>query len=150
MFRKLLGAKIHGATITGADLEYEGSLTLPPELLEATGIVPYESLHVWNVTRGTRLETYAIEGRTGSGEICANGAAAHHIFPGDRVIIATFTFLTPEQVAEHQPRVVFVDEHNRVHHAGPEVAGPQRREWPLVGSTGATQPAECDQPAMEH
>ena len=65
MFRKLLLAKIHGATVTAADLEYEGSLTLPPELLRASGIVPYESLHVWNVTRGSRLETYAIEGRAG-------------------------------------------------------------------------------------
>ena len=85
MFRKLLLAKIHGATVTAADLEYEGSLTLPPELLRASGIVPYESLHVWNVTRGSRLETYAIEGRAGSGDVCANGAAAHHIYPGDRI-----------------------------------------------------------------
>jgi aspartate 1-decarboxylase len=125
MFRKLLLAKIHGATITDANLDYEGSLTLPPELLAASGIVPYESLHVWNVTRGTRLETYAILGRAGSGEVCANGAAAHLIFPGDRVIVAAYGFFTAEMIAEHQPRVVFVDGRNQVVASRAEVPGPQ-------------------------
>lgn len=127
MFRKLLLAKIHGATVTAANLDYEGSLTLPPELLEATGIVPYESLHVWNVTRGTRLETYAIVGRRGTSDICANGAAAHLIFPGDRVIVAAFGFYTAEESVNHQPKVVFVDGENRLSHVGPEVAGPEMR-----------------------
>jgi len=128
MYRKLLHAKIHGATVTAANLEYEGSLTLPPELMEAAGILPFESLHVWNVTRGTRLETYAIVGRASSGEICANGAAAHLIFPGDRVIVATYTYLDPQRAVDHQPAVVFVDSQNRVTHRGPEVPGPSRRE----------------------
>lgn len=127
MFRKLLQAKIHGATVTAADLDYEGSLTLPPELMQAAGIVPYESLHVWNVTRGTRLETYAITGQSGSGEICANGAAAHLIFPGDRVIVATFAYLKDDALANHEPTVLFVDADNRLVNRGPEVPGPQRR-----------------------
>ncbi len=127
MFRKLLLAKIHGATVTGADLEYEGSLTLPPELLEASGIVPYESLHVWNVTRGSRLETYAIAGRSGSADICANGAAAHLIYPGDRVIVAAYGFFPADEVGQHQPRVLFVDAQNQLVRTGSEVAGPERR-----------------------
>ena len=126
-FRKLLSAKIHRATVTAADLAYEGSLTVPPELLQAAGIVPYESLHVWNVTRGTRLETYAIAGKPGSSDVCANGAAAHLIFPGDQVILASFAYVPADQAAEHRPRLVFVDHQNRITHEGPEVAGPQRR-----------------------
>lgn len=127
MFRKLLQAKIHGATVTAADLDYEGSLTLPPEWMEAAKIVPYESLHVWNVTRGTRLETYAITGRPGSGEVCANGAAAHLIYPGDRVIVATFAYLKEEAIADHQPTVLFVDANNQLVSKGPEIPGPERR-----------------------
>jgi len=125
MFRKLLLAKIHGATITDANLDYEGSLTLPPELLSASGIVPYESLHVWNVTRGTRLETYAILGRAGTGEVCANGAAAHLIFPGDRVIVAAYGFFASDAIADHEPRVIFVDGKNRIVSTRAEVLGPQ-------------------------
>lgn len=125
MFRKLLLAKIHGATITDANLDYEGSLTLPPELLAATGIVPYESLHVWNVTRGTRLETYAILGRAGTGEVCANGAAAHLIFPGDRVIVAAYGFFAADAIVDHEPRVIFVDGKNRIVSTRAEVPGPQ-------------------------
>ena len=127
MFRKMLLAKIHGATVTAADLNYEGSLTLPPELLAASQIVPYESLHVWNVTRGTRLETYAIAGRAGSSDVCANGAAAHLIFPGDRVIVAAYVFLTADELSQHQPRIVFVDSQNRLTHTGTEIPGPQLR-----------------------
>lgn len=127
MFRKLLLAKIHGATVTAADLNYEGSLTLPPELLDASQIVPYESLHIWNVTRGTRLETYAIVGQKGSTDVCANGAAAHLIYPGDRIIIAAFAFVTHDQLSSHQPRIVFVDSANRVTRTGAEIPGPQVR-----------------------
>ncbi|MEZ6087226.1 MAG: aspartate 1-decarboxylase [Pirellulaceae bacterium] len=127
-FRKLLSAKIHRATITGADLEYEGSVTIPPELMQAAGIVPYEAIQIWNVTRGTRLETYAIEGVVGSGDICANGAAAHHIFPGDKVILATFAYYDQEDASSHRPRLIFVDDANKIKHEGPEIPGPQRRE----------------------
>ena len=127
-FRKVLSAKIHRATVTQANVDYEGSFTIPPHLLKAAGIVPYEAVCVWNVTRGTRLETYAIEGLPDSSDICANGAAAHLIQPGDRVILATFTFLPSPEIDHHQPKLVFVDEQNRILHTGPEVAGPQRRE----------------------
>ena len=126
-FRKLLSAKIHRATVTAADLNYEGSVTIPPALLEAAGIQPYESVHVWNITRGTRLETYAITGVAGSSDICANGAAAHRICPGDRVILATYCFVPEEELSNHQPRLIFVDEANQITHFGPEVAGPQQR-----------------------
>lgn len=126
-FRKLLSAKIHRATVTGADVDYEGSITIPPELLEATGMVPYEAVNVWNVTRGTRLETYIILGEAGSNEICANGAAAHLIHPGDTIILATYAFIPEDRVAKHKPKIVFVDAQNRITHRGPEIAGPQRR-----------------------
>ena len=126
-FRKLLSAKIHRATVTAADVDYEGSLTIPPKLLEAAGIHAYESIHVWNITRGTRLETYAIAGLHGSNDICANGAAAHLIRPGDRVILATFAFVPDEDLHHHRPKLIFVDESNQITRAGPELPGPQRR-----------------------
>ncbi|WP_153558662.1 aspartate 1-decarboxylase [Roseimaritima sediminicola] len=130
--KKLLSAKIHRLTVTGADVAYEGSFTLPPELMAAADIVPYESLHVWNVTRGTRLETYAIRGQAGSSDVCANGAAAHLIFPGDQVIVATYAYVEQTQLGEHKPRLIFVDQQNRITHTGPEIPGPQRRpERPL-------------------
>ncbi len=124
-YRKLLAAKIHRATVTAADVNYEGSLTVPPELLEAAGIVAYESLHVWNVTRCSRLETYAIEGLPGSSDICANGAAAHLIRPGDHVILAAYTLVPECETKTHQPRLIFVNEKNEISHIGPEVPGPQ-------------------------
>jgi aspartate 1-decarboxylase len=134
MFRKMLLAKIHGATVTAADLNYEGSLTLPPELLAATGVLPYESLHVWNVTRGTRLETYAISGLPGSSDVCANGAAAHLIYPGDRIIVAAFGLLGDDEAAAHQPKVVFVDARNQMTEIRPEVAGPKVAHSEVTGS----------------
>lgn len=139
--RKLLQAKIHRATVTAADPEYEGSLTVPPELLAAAGIVPYEALHVWNVTRGTRLETYAIEGRSGSNDVCANGAAAHLVFPGDRVILACYALVPADQISSHRPRLVFVDHNNRITHTGPEVAGPEKRVVNLLGDLSPDHPA---------
>lgn len=131
MYRKFLKSKIHRATITQADLDYEGSLTLPPNLMRAADIQAYEAVHVWNVTRGTRLETYAIEGDEGSLDICANGAAAHLIRPGDVIIVATFAFLTAEDQAKpFSPRVVFVDHENRMLRMGQEIPGPRRRDLP--------------------
>ena len=126
-FRKLLSAKIHRATVTAADVDYEGSVTIPPELLEASGIHAYESVHIWNVTRGTRVETYAIAGIHGSSDICANGAAAHLIRPGDRVIIASYAFVPEDDVHNHRPKLIFVGENNQILHCGPEMPGPQRR-----------------------
>lgn len=126
-FRKLLSAKIHRATVTGADVDYEGSVTVPPELLAAADIHPYESVHIWNVTRGTRLETYAIAGAHGSSDICANGAAAHLVRPGDQIILASYAFVPDEEVSQHRPKLIFVNDSNQITHAGPEVPGPQRR-----------------------
>ncbi len=126
-YRKMLSAKIHHATVTCADVNYEGSVTIPPELLDAANIRPYESVHIWNVTRGTRLETYAIAGIHGSSDICANGAAAHLIRPGDKVILAVYTLVAEERVTEHRPNLVFLDASNQITHRGPEVAGPRER-----------------------
>lgn len=123
----MLFAKIHGAIVTCADVDYEGSLTVPPELLSAAGLRPCEAIQVWNVTRGTRLETYTIEGLPGSSDVCANGAAAHQIHPGDKIIMAAFAWIPEHQIAEHQPRLVFLDESNQITHTGPEIAGPRDR-----------------------
>ncbi len=129
MYRKFLRSKIHRATVTQADLDYEGSLTLPPNLMRAADIHAYEAVQVWNVTRGTRLETYAISGEEGSRDICANGAAAHLIRPGDVVIVATFSFLVDarEESLLVEPKVVFVDSQNQMIRVGKELPGPRRR-----------------------
>jgi aspartate 1-decarboxylase len=128
MRRVMFKSKIHRATVTQADLDYEGSLTLDPALLEAADILPYEQVHVWNVTRGTRLTTYAILGEPNTGVVCINGAAAHLVSPGDLVIIATFTELDEAEARKHKPRVVLVDAKNRILQAdATEVPGPQRR-----------------------
>jgi aspartate 1-decarboxylase len=124
----LFKSKIHRATVTHADLEYEGSVTIDATLMEAAGIVEHEAIHVWNITRGTRLVTYAITGERGSGVICINGAAAHLCKPGDRVILATFADFEEAEAREHVPTVVLVGEGNRiVEPAAKEVAGPKRR-----------------------
>ncbi len=108
--------KIHRATVTEANLEYEGSITVDPDLLEAAGILPYEQVHVLDVTNGARLETYAILGQRGSGAICINGAAAHLVLAGDLVIIVAYQQLSEEAANELKPRVVFVDAGNRIRH----------------------------------
>lgn len=126
-YRKLLQCKIHRATITQADVNYEGSITIPPELLELAGLVEYEAVNVWNVTNGARFETYTILGVPGSTDICVNGAAARLVTPGDLVIIAAFTLVPESKVAAHKPRLIFVDSENRFKEARPEVAGPQLR-----------------------
>jgi aspartate 1-decarboxylase len=106
-------SKIHRATVTHADLEYEGSVTVDSDLLDAAEILPYEAIHIWNVTRGSRLVTYALPGPRGSGAICVNGAAAHLNKPGDMVILATFADMTREEARQHRPVVVRVDAQNR-------------------------------------
>ena len=109
----LFKAKIHRATVTHADLDYEGSVTISGELLDASGILEHEQVHIWNVTRGSRLMTYALPGPRGSGAICVNGAAAHLNKPGDMVILATFAEMTREEARQHRPVVVRVDAQNR-------------------------------------
>jgi len=114
MLRSMLKSKIHRATVTEANVDYEGSLTVDASLLEAADILPYEEIDVWNVTRGTRIRTYAISGPPNSGVICANGGAAHHARPGDIVIIAAFTPLADPAARSHRPRVVYVNEKNQI------------------------------------
>lgn len=125
-FRRVLRSKIHRATVTQADLHYEGSVTIPPDLMEAAGLVENEAVHIWNVTSGTRFETYAITGLPDSRDICINGAAAHLASPGDLVIIACFEYLESDKVATHEPKLVFVDKNNNIAELRKEVPGPQR------------------------
>jgi len=110
----LLKGKIHRCTVTAADVDYEGSVTISEELLEAAGIVEFEQVHVWDVTNGHRLVTYAMRGERGSGVICINGAAAHLVSVGDLVIIAAFVTLDPHEAERWRPRVVLVDPQNRI------------------------------------
>ena len=113
MRRVMMKSKIHRATVTATDLHYEGSLTIDRDLLDAADIVPYEQIHVWDVTNGTRLVTYALEGERGTGTIQVNGAGAHLIHPNDIVIIATFAEFKDKELDGFAPRVVFVDGRNR-------------------------------------
>ena len=112
MTRKLLRGKIHRATVTGADLDYEGSVTIDRDLMERADLVDHEAVHVWNVTNGERFETYVIPGQTGSGVVCVNGAAVHKVSRGDLVIIAAFSWMDEKEARAWRPRVVFVDERN--------------------------------------
>lgn len=123
MQRKMLKSKIHRATVTGADLHYEGSITIDRELMEAADIIPYEAVCVWDVDNGNRFETYAIEGERGSGVICINGAAARMVAPRDLVIIASFVNMENAEALKHEPKLVFVDEQNRMLSTRKEVAG---------------------------
>ncbi len=123
MDRKMLKSKIHRATVTGADLHYEGSITIDKDLMEAADIIPYEAVCIWDVDNGSRFETYAIEGERGSGVICINGAAARMVAPKDLVIIASFVNMDNEEAIRHEPKLVFVDEHNRMLPSRKEVAG---------------------------
>lgn len=114
MLIKLMKAKIHRAVVTKADLHYEGSIGIDSDLLDASGILPYESVHVWNVSSGTRFETYAIPFGRGSGEICVNGAAARLVQTGDLVIVTSFCWVDEAEGRRFQPKVVLVDDRNRV------------------------------------
>ena len=123
----LFKSKLHRATVTHADLDYEGSVTISGDLMDAAQILEHEQVHIWNVTRGTRLVTYALRGDDGSGVICINGAAAHLADPGDKVIIATFAEVDAAAAASWQPTVVLVGDENKIVTIDAEVAGPKRR-----------------------
>lgn len=112
--RILCKSKIHRATVTEANLNYEGSLTLDPLLMEAAGLVPFEQVHVLNLNNGARFETYLIEGERGSGTVCVNGAAARLVQVGDPVIVLAYALVPEDELADFTARIVFVDEHNRV------------------------------------
>ncbi len=114
MLRVMMKSKIHRATVTQAELHYEGSLTISAELMQAADILPYEMVHVYNVSNGERFETYALEGEADSGIICLNGAAARKGAPGDLIIITTYATYEAAELKEHQPQVVRVDRHNRL------------------------------------
>ena len=114
MLRTLLKSKIHRATVTEANLDYRGSITIDSKLLDAVDILPYEKVQVVNVTNGARLETYALAGAPGSGTVCVNGAAAHHANEGDIVIILAYAMLNSEEAQEFTPKVVLVDDKNRI------------------------------------
>jgi aspartate 1-decarboxylase len=111
--RMMLTAKLHRVRLTRVDRDYEGSIAVDRLLLDEAGILEYEMVHVWNVTNGERLQTYAIAAPAGSGEICLNGAAAHKGNPDDIVIIAAFAPIEEAHVRTHRPKVIYVDHHNR-------------------------------------
>ena len=114
MLRHFLIGKIHRCVVTRADLDYVGSITIDPILIAAAGFLENEKIDIYDVTNGSRLSTYVIPGVSGSGEIGINGAAAHLVQAGDLVIIAAYGWMTEEEAAERRPRVVFVDEKNRI------------------------------------
>ncbi|XXQ68427.1 aspartate 1-decarboxylase [Neisseriaceae bacterium B1] len=114
MFRTLLGGKIHRATVTQADLNYVGSITIDQDLLDAAGILVNEKVQIVNNNNGERFETYTISGERGSGVVCLNGAAARLVQKGDVVIIMSYVMLSEPEIAAHEPKVVLVDEHNKI------------------------------------
>ncbi|UOO78269.1 aspartate 1-decarboxylase [Neisseria sp. Dent CA1/247] len=114
MFRTMLGGKIHRATVTEADLNYVGSITIDQDLLDAAGICVNEKVQIVNNNNGARLETYTIPGERGSGVICLNGAAARLVQKGDIVIIMSYVMMTDEEAAKYEPKVVLVNEKNNI------------------------------------
>lgn len=114
MIREILGGKIHSATLTETKIDYEGSCAIDRDLLDAAGIAIYERVHVYNITSGARLDTYAIPAKRGSGKVGLNGAAARLGQTGDKVIIATYVHLTDDELRKHRARVVIVDAQNKI------------------------------------
>lgn len=114
MIIEMLKGKIHRATVTEANLDYMGSLTLDEDLMDAAGLKEFEKIQVLNITNGSRLETYIIQGEKGSGKVCINGAAAHLVHKGDLVIIASYCQISDEESKYHQPQIVYVNADNRV------------------------------------
>lgn len=110
----MLKGKIHRATVVQAELDYVGSITVDPVLMEAAGILEYEKVQIVDVNNGNRFETYTIAGEPGSGMICLNGAAARQVSVGDKVILMAYCDMTPEEAKDHKPYVVFVDEKNKI------------------------------------
>ena len=127
MFRTLLKSKIHRVAVTQCELHYEGSCAIDEDLLDAANLVANEQVHIWNINNGERFITYAIKGERGSGMISVNGSAARRASAGDLLIIAAFAQVHEDQVAAHEPQLVFVDANNRqveLRHAVPTQAAP--------------------------
>ncbi|HTG01541.1 MAG TPA: aspartate 1-decarboxylase [Nitrospirota bacterium] len=114
MFRLMLRSKIHRAVVTDSNLEYEGSLTVDPLLLEAAGILPYEQVSVSNLNNGERFETYVIPGARGKGEMVLNGPTARKGVKGDKIIVFCYEYFNEEELKSYKPRIVLVDDNNRV------------------------------------
>ena len=114
MLRQFLNSKIHRATVTDANLNYVGSITIDEEFLEAANILEWEKVEILNINNGERFQTYAIKGKRGSKCFCLNGAAARKAQPGDKIIIVTYTQLTPEEIKTHKPVIVQVGENNEI------------------------------------
>ncbi len=113
MLRVVMKSKIHGATVTEANLRYTGSITIDKALLKKTDILPYERVQIVNLHNGTRVETYVMEGAAGSGTICMNGAAARWAEVGDKVIIISYALMSNPQTKKHKPKILFVDDKNK-------------------------------------
>ncbi len=114
MLRTMLKSKIHRATVTDANLEYEGSITIDPDLMDAANLLAHEKVDIYDITNGARLATYVIPGEPGGGTVGINGAAAHLVKPGDEVIIASYVQMDDNEARTYQPRVCFVDSQNRL------------------------------------
>lgn len=136
--RPMMVAKIHRATVTAADLDYVGSVTVDADLLEAADLLPGQQVDVVDVTNGARLTTYAIAGERGSGTVCINGAAAHLVHPGDVVILIAYALLPDAEARSYTPRVVHVDADNRIVELGsdPGRPGPGQRTAALAWGDG--------------
>ncbi len=122
--RTMLKSKIHRATVTDANLHYEGSVTVDPVLMEAADLLPFEQVHLLDIDNGARLETYVIEGERGSREVCVNGAAAHLIHRGDTLIIVSYDTLSEDEAKRHEPKLVYVDESNNIVRTGHAIETP--------------------------
>ncbi len=114
MYRFMCKSKIHSATVTEANLQYKGSITIDESLMESADLLPYEKVQIVNLNNGARVETYVIAGRRGGGTVCMNGAAARWAQPGDKVIIISYAMIEETAARKHQPKVVFVDQHNAI------------------------------------
>jgi aspartate 1-decarboxylase len=114
MLRRMLKSKIHRATVTDANVEYEGSITIDAALMEAADIRQYEEVHIWNIGNGERLVTYAIPGEKNSGTICINGAAARRVHKGDTIIISAYAVYPEDELLSFKPGLVFVNSQNRI------------------------------------
>jgi len=114
MLQEFLKSKIHRATVTDANLNYAGSITVDEELLAASGMREWQKVDILNINNGERFQTYIIKGAAGSGQICINGAAARKVLPGDKIIIVSYAYFTPEEAQNHAPVIILVDENNKI------------------------------------
>ena len=110
----MLKSKIHRATVTGADLNYEGSIAIDEDLMDEANVLPHEMVRIYNITNGERFETYSIKGERGSGIICLNGAAARKVSEGDLIIIASYVIMDDKEAKNYHPEIIMVDSKNRI------------------------------------